>query len=101
MGVAPHLVFPVDYAVIGIERGARLAHHRRAVGLPRMLLLAHPLHAHRSPPVSVAGPRERCLRSKSCCPARADASAWKRARSASAVVRFPASARWMPARAWL
>ena len=37
-----------------VQRGARPGHHRRAVRLPGVLVLAHPLHAHRP-----AGQRQR------------------------------------------
>ena len=48
MGVAPDLVIPVGDRAVGVERGLQLRHHRRAERLPGVLLLAHPLHAHRA-----------------------------------------------------
>ena len=47
MRVAAHFVLPIDDVAAGVERRPRAAHHGRPVRLPVMLLLAHPLHAHR------------------------------------------------------
>ena len=44
---APHVVLPAGDAALLVERGLQLDRHRRAHGLPAVLLLAHPLQAHR------------------------------------------------------
>ena len=58
MRVAPDLEIPVGDRAIGVERGLQLRHHRRAIGLPAMLLLAHPLHANRN--------ARQCARDQGC-----------------------------------
>ncbi len=44
---APERVVPVDDVALRVERCAHLGHHRRREVIPRVLLIAHPLHAHR------------------------------------------------------
>ena len=41
--VAPHIVLPVDDVAGGIQSGGQPHRHRRAVGLPGELVVAHPL----------------------------------------------------------
>ncbi len=43
----PGLAVPRDDLAAGIERAAQLEHLRRRLGVPAMLVLAHPLHAYR------------------------------------------------------
>ncbi len=57
MGVAPDLVVPIGDAATVVERSLDFDQHRGAVGLPGVLLLARPLHAHRTPR---NGPRKQC-----------------------------------------
>ena len=48
MRVAPYVVLPGGNVAGRIERGFRARHHRGSERLPRMLLVAHPLNAHRA-----------------------------------------------------
>ncbi len=47
MAVAPQLVLPVGDPAVG-DRGLGPHHHRRTVGLPLELVVAHPLQPHRA-----------------------------------------------------
>src|SRR5262245_42196594 len=47
MPVAPYFLGPVHDIAAGIQIGADRYDHRGAIGLPRELVLAHPLHPHR------------------------------------------------------
>ena len=38
---------PVEDAAVGIDGGVEIEHLRRTLGIPAVLVLAHPLHAHR------------------------------------------------------
>src|SRR5262245_9050102 len=48
MGVAPDLVVPICYRAAAVEAGARTGHHGSPEWLPSVLLVAHPLHPHRT-----------------------------------------------------
>ena len=47
MPIAPNMFLPVGDTAFGIELGTHIHHHRRALGLPGKLVVAHPLHADR------------------------------------------------------
>jgi hypothetical protein len=55
VAVAPELVLPGHDAAGGVELRLQIERHGRAVGLPRELILAHPLQLHRP---AVRGTRE-------------------------------------------
>ena len=48
VAVAPDLDRPVDDIAGVVEGGMHVGGHRRAVGFPRELVVAHPLHLHRA-----------------------------------------------------
>ena len=42
----PHAVVPGDNVAASVQSGAYLHRHRRALRLPAVLIVTHPLHAH-------------------------------------------------------
>src|SRR5262245_61449793 len=47
MRIAPDVAVPVDDIALAINGCGNPRNHGRTVGLPRVLLLSHPLHANR------------------------------------------------------
>ncbi len=87
MGTAPQVVVPVRDAPVGVDGALHIHRHGRAVGLPSVLLLAHPAQLDR-PPGEGAGDQRR-VRRRIVGPVMAVASGPGDMRDADLLLRHP------------